>query len=292
MNSSIKLHKSLLLMKRNFSQINFEMLLSEENKRKTIEKFKKYTKLRVGERNTEKHAAILIPLCITNNEISILYTIRSSKLRNYSGQVCFPGNGWITFTFALTRIQPKNIFLGGKMDDTDYHEFECALRETEEEIGLSSEFIEVSNHSTIQTSIIAFLSLADMGSGITNHAKRRAIDSANHRWSSKLRPENAEKKSRRSWKDFHDSPWPPLWPESRPTHTVSNPQHVRLLDAGFPRWRHEVLGNDRYCHTLPSLLITAKTFIQSTSAICQQIRDVMIRRSEVTYSAFPANPLQ
>jgi hypothetical protein len=30
------------------------------------------------------------------------------------------------------------------MDDTDDHEFECALRETDEEIGLREEFIDVS----------------------------------------------------------------------------------------------------------------------------------------------------
>lgn len=92
MNSSVKLSKSLMQFKRNFSQINFERLMSEDNKRKTIEKFKRYTKLRLVQENPEKHAAILIPLCINEKkEISILYTIRSSKLRNYSGQVCFPG---------------------------------------------------------------------------------------------------------------------------------------------------------------------------------------------------------
>jgi 8-oxo-dGTP pyrophosphatase MutT (NUDIX family) len=35
------------------------------------------------------------------------------------------------------------------MDDTDYHETECALRETEEEIGLSSEHIDVSMKAVI-----------------------------------------------------------------------------------------------------------------------------------------------
>jgi nudix motif 8 len=88
-----------MLLKRSFSQINLSKLLSEENRKKTLEKFKKYTKLRFGESNPDKHAAILIPMCIVNNEISILYTIRSSKLRNYSGQVCFPGEKSFTFTF-------------------------------------------------------------------------------------------------------------------------------------------------------------------------------------------------
>lgn len=99
MNSSIKVHKPLMLLKRNLSQINLEKLLSEENRKKTIEKFKKYTKLRIGEKNPDKHAAVLIPLCIANNELSILYTIRSSKLRNYSGQVCFPGNFLLSPSF-------------------------------------------------------------------------------------------------------------------------------------------------------------------------------------------------
>lgn len=92
MNSSVKAHKTLVMLKRNMSQINLEKLLSEENKKKTIEKFRKFTKLRIGDRNPDKHAAILIPICIVDNEVSILYTIRSSKLRNHSGQVCFPGN--------------------------------------------------------------------------------------------------------------------------------------------------------------------------------------------------------
>lgn len=100
MNSSIKAHKTLLMLKRNLSQINLEKLLSEENKKKTIEKFRKYTKLRIGETSPDKHAAILIPLCIVDNDISLIYTLRSSKLRNHSGQVCFPGNQiGSTFTF-------------------------------------------------------------------------------------------------------------------------------------------------------------------------------------------------
>lgn len=116
-------HPRYLVQTRKYhSQIDIKLLLSEENRKKTIEKFKKYTKLRIGEQNPDKHAAILIPICISNNQVSLLYTIRSSKLKSHSGQVCFPG---------------------GKMDDTDDHEFETALRETEEEIGLNQEYIDI-----------------------------------------------------------------------------------------------------------------------------------------------------
>lgn len=93
MNCTVLLRKPQfsIFIRRFQSQIDIEKLLSEENRTKTIEKFKRYTKLRIGDTNPDKHAAILIPICISNNQVSLLYTIRSSKLRNHSGQVCFPG---------------------------------------------------------------------------------------------------------------------------------------------------------------------------------------------------------
>lgn len=85
-------HPRFLMQTRKYhSKIDIKLLLSEENRKKTMEKFKKYTKLRIGEQNPDKHAAILIPICISNNQVSLLYTIRSSKLKSHSGQVCFPG---------------------------------------------------------------------------------------------------------------------------------------------------------------------------------------------------------
>lgn len=85
-------HPRFLVQTRKYhSKIDIKLLLSEENRKKTMEKFKKYTKLRIGEQNPDKHAAILIPICISNNQVSLLYTIRSSKLKSHSGQVCFPG---------------------------------------------------------------------------------------------------------------------------------------------------------------------------------------------------------
>jgi nudix motif 8 len=35
------------------------------------------------------------------------------------------------------------LFLGGHMEDSDGHEIECALRETEEEIGLKSKYVKI-----------------------------------------------------------------------------------------------------------------------------------------------------
>ncbi|XP_065655957.1 nudix hydrolase 3-like [Hydra vulgaris] len=76
-----------------------------------------------------RKAAVLLPLCIVNNELSILFTRRSPILSSYGGQVSLPG---------------------GKQDDKDSSPEETALREVYEELGILPESIEIfatSNHS-------------------------------------------------------------------------------------------------------------------------------------------------
>ncbi|KAJ3549742.1 hypothetical protein NMY22_g768 [Coprinellus aureogranulatus] len=69
-----------------------------------------------------KNAAVLIPFCNVDNEPSILFELRAKALRNHSGEVSFPG---------------------GRVDDTDDSFTQAALRETDEELGISPSRIEV-----------------------------------------------------------------------------------------------------------------------------------------------------
>lgn len=69
-----------------------------------------------------RDAAVLIPVVDRGDEASVILTKRTEKLRSHSGQVAFPG---------------------GRVDATDPSPQFTALRETEEEIGLSPDFIEV-----------------------------------------------------------------------------------------------------------------------------------------------------
>jgi 8-oxo-dGTP pyrophosphatase MutT (NUDIX family) len=69
-----------------------------------------------------REAAVLIPVVDRGDEASVILTKRTEKLRSHSGQVAFPG---------------------GRIDPTDPTPEFAALRETEEEIGLSQDFIEV-----------------------------------------------------------------------------------------------------------------------------------------------------
>ena len=84
-----------------------------------VEKF--MTGRRPGAIGERKDCAVLIPLIEKEGELHILFERRSSRMKTQPGDVCFPG---------------------GRMDPGETPQ-ECALRETEEEIGISQEKIRV-----------------------------------------------------------------------------------------------------------------------------------------------------
>lgn len=67
-------------------------------------------------------ASVLVPLLVKDGELHTLMTLRSKELRTSAGEVCFPG---------------------GKRDPSDRDDVETALREAEEEIGLSPDHVQV-----------------------------------------------------------------------------------------------------------------------------------------------------
>lgn len=69
-----------------------------------------------------RDAAVLIPVVDHGGEASVILTKRAEKLRSHSGQIAFPG---------------------GRLDPTDPTPEDAALRETEEEIGLTADYIEI-----------------------------------------------------------------------------------------------------------------------------------------------------
>jgi len=68
-----------------------------------------------------KDAAVLVPVIDDGDEARVIFTQRTKTLRNHSGQISFPGGG---------------------IDAQDRSPEEAALRETEEEIGMSRRFVE------------------------------------------------------------------------------------------------------------------------------------------------------
>jgi 8-oxo-dGTP pyrophosphatase MutT (NUDIX family) len=70
-------------------------------------------------------AAVLIPLILREEGLSVLLTQRTEHLRDHAGQISFPG---------------------GRMDAEDSSPDDTALRESEEEIGLDRERVEIIGH--------------------------------------------------------------------------------------------------------------------------------------------------
>ena len=69
-----------------------------------------------------KPAAVLVPIINQTSHASVLLTQRSQHLPTHAGQVSFPG---------------------GKIDAQDKTPLEAALRETEEEVGLARDLVEI-----------------------------------------------------------------------------------------------------------------------------------------------------
>jgi len=75
-----------------------------------------------GERAALTPASVLVPIVAHRESLTVLFTRRTAHLRAHSGQISFPGG----------RVEPQ-----------DLDARETALRETQEEIGLARERIEL-----------------------------------------------------------------------------------------------------------------------------------------------------
>lgn len=106
------------------ASLSFETVLSEENKSNLKMRLAKTKSPRLRNLGDSKPmAAVLVPLCHVEGELSLLYTLRCLSLDAHAGEMCFPG---------------------GKVDPEDRDEVHTALREAHEEIGLvTGENVEV-----------------------------------------------------------------------------------------------------------------------------------------------------
>ncbi|MEI3605589.1 CoA pyrophosphatase [Pseudogracilibacillus sp. SE30717A] len=68
-----------------------------------------------------KNYAVLLPLVKIENELHLLFEVRSLQMRSQPGDICFPG---------------------GRVDKEDANEMQCALRETSEELGIDRSMIQ------------------------------------------------------------------------------------------------------------------------------------------------------
>lgn len=87
-----------------------------------IDQIQNWNKLQQRQVLGEPQAGVLVPFFEKNDKVYLILTLRSKKLNKHSGQISFPG---------------------GKIDASDSNIIETAIRETEEEIGISAANIEI-----------------------------------------------------------------------------------------------------------------------------------------------------
>ncbi|XP_011550449.3 mitochondrial coenzyme A diphosphatase NUDT8 [Plutella xylostella] len=103
------------------AELPAETLLSSSSREKCVANLRDLPTSTYSNKTPTLTAAVLVPICVVDGEVSLLYTLRSAQLKRNSGQVSFPG---------------------GKTDDgeTSVH---TALRETEEELGIPRHTVDV-----------------------------------------------------------------------------------------------------------------------------------------------------
>jgi len=104
-------------------------------------------------------AAVLIPV-VDHAEPTVLLTQRAAHLNDHAGQISFPG---------------------GKIDATDVSPLDTALREAEEEIGLSREFVEPIGYLDLYGTSFGFRilpTLARVRPGFRLHINTSEVDDA------------------------------------------------------------------------------------------------------------------
>lgn len=83
-----------------------------------------------------RDAAVLIPIVLGPDGLDVIFTKRSTTMRNHPGQISFPG---------------------GKQDETDTSYTHTALREAEEEIGLVQSDVKVIGSLPKHETVTSFL---------------------------------------------------------------------------------------------------------------------------------------
>ncbi|XP_063990172.1 mitochondrial coenzyme A diphosphatase NUDT8 isoform X2 [Diachasmimorpha longicaudata] len=105
-----------------------DVILSPSSRNECIKRLQKAQTSTSLPSENQRTAAVLVPLCIYKNEMGLLYTLRSTKLRQNKGQVSFPG---------------------GMRDNSDNSFEETALRETWEELNIPKETVDVWSSANI-----------------------------------------------------------------------------------------------------------------------------------------------
>jgi peroxisomal coenzyme A diphosphatase NUDT7 len=94
-------------------------IIGGESMERILTKLAAHTPEILGHKHFSKYA-VLVPLIKKNNDIHVLFEVRSLQLKRQPGEICFPG---------------------GKMDPRDKDEKTAAIRETKEELGISEKDI-------------------------------------------------------------------------------------------------------------------------------------------------------